>query len=75
MRDAQNNLRTATSNTNFPDANWHHLVGVLDEVHSNLTFYVDGVKVPVPLADSHQRRAEQRRARQYRCSPGLGRRL
>ena len=45
MRDAQNNLRTATSNTNFPDANWHHLVGVLDEVHSNLTFYVDGVKV------------------------------
>jgi hypothetical protein len=34
-----------TSNTNLPDGNWHHLVGVLNEPQSNACFYVDGVKV------------------------------
>ncbi|MGD0260609.1 MAG: LamG-like jellyroll fold domain-containing protein [Verrucomicrobiota bacterium] len=29
--------------TNKTDGNWHHLVGVLDTVHSNITIYVDGV--------------------------------
>jgi hypothetical protein len=29
--------------TNTTDGNWHHLVGVLDTVHSNIIMYVDGV--------------------------------
>ena len=33
------------SNTNLPDGNWHHLVGVLDQLNSNATFYVDGIAV------------------------------
>ena len=62
MRDANNNLRTASTSTNLPDGKWHHLVGVLDEAHSNLCLYVDGVKVattscrPLPTAFSAARR-------------------
>ncbi|HVM49497.1 MAG TPA: LamG-like jellyroll fold domain-containing protein [Candidatus Acidoferrum sp.] len=44
-RDSGGAIRSA-GNTNYvPDGNWHHLVGVLDESHSNLCLYVDGIKV------------------------------
>jgi Concanavalin A-like lectin/glucanases superfamily len=45
MRDANKNFYSAQASTNLSDGNWHHLVGVLDEAHSNLCLYVDGVKV------------------------------
>ena len=45
MRDASKKAYYITSNTNYPDGNWHHLVGVLDEANSNAFLYVDGVKV------------------------------
>ena len=48
-RDAVNTIRTAGTSTNLPDGKWHHLVGVLDEVHSNLCLYVDGVQVATTL--------------------------
>jgi hypothetical protein len=38
-------LISLSSNTNFPDGNWHHLAGVLDQAHSNACFYVDGIAV------------------------------
>jgi hypothetical protein len=46
-RDAGGTLRTVSSNTNLPDGNWHHLVGVLDQSHSNLCMYVDGLNVAI----------------------------
>ena len=45
MRDAGKAPYYVTSNTNLPDGLWHHLVGVLDQAHSNAFFYIDGVKV------------------------------
>jgi hypothetical protein len=48
-RDANNTIRTASNTNNIPDSKWHHLVGVLDQVHSNLYLYVDGVRVAATL--------------------------
>jgi len=41
VRNAAGSLVTALS-TYTIDANWHHLVGVVDTVQSNITIYVDG---------------------------------
>jgi hypothetical protein len=46
-RDAGGVIRTANTATNAPDGKWHHLVGVLNETHSNLCLYVDGIQVAV----------------------------
>lgn len=42
VRNTGGTLFTALS-TNHIDYNWHHLVGVVDAVHSNMTIYVDGL--------------------------------
>ena len=42
VRNAAGTAVTALS-TNRIDANWHHLVGVVDTAHSNVTIYVDGM--------------------------------
>ncbi len=42
VRDAAGNLYSATA-TAGPTGNWDYLVGVCDEVHSNVTLYVNGV--------------------------------
>ena len=42
VRNAAGTTSTALS-TNTTDGNWHHLVGVVDTVHSNVLIYVDGV--------------------------------
>ncbi len=42
LRDAAGTLRSATA-TVGPTGGWDYLVGVCDEVHSNLTLYVNGV--------------------------------
>jgi hypothetical protein len=42
VRDAAGNLYSATA-TAGPAGNWDYLVGVCDEVHSNVTLYVNGV--------------------------------
>ena len=43
FRDAATGAaHNAVSTNTTADAKWHHLVGVLDEVHSNATLYVDG---------------------------------
>lgn len=34
---------TIALSTNKVDSNWHHLVGVVDSIHSNVVLYVDGV--------------------------------
>jgi hypothetical protein len=47
IRDASGAIHTVNSSV-APDPGaqvWHHLVGVCDEPHSNVTFYVDGVSV------------------------------
>ena len=41
VRDASGGTHGASSKI-LPDGNWHHLVGVCDEVNSNVTLYVDG---------------------------------
>ena len=42
VRDAAGNLHSATA-TIGPSGGWDYLVGVCDEVHSNVTLYVNGV--------------------------------
>ncbi len=42
VRDAAGNLYSATG-TVAPSAGWDYLVGVCDQVHSNVTLYVNGV--------------------------------
>jgi hypothetical protein len=42
VRNAGGTQFTALS-TNHMDANWHHLVGVVDAARSNITIYVDGL--------------------------------
>jgi hypothetical protein len=42
VREAGGTAVTALTSSTVDD-NWHHLVGVLDTVHSNITMYVDGV--------------------------------
>jgi hypothetical protein len=37
-----NNTAVNANSTNLPDGNWHHLVGVCDEVNGNIYLYVDG---------------------------------
>jgi Concanavalin A-like lectin/glucanases superfamily len=41
VRGTNGNATNAVS-TVIPDGNWHHLVGVCDQVNSNLYLYVDG---------------------------------
>jgi hypothetical protein len=38
------------SGTKGPDGNWHHVVGVCDQVHSNIVLYVDGISNAVGAA-------------------------
>ena len=42
VRDAAGGVHLANG-TVAPDGNWHHLVGVCDELNSNVLLYVDGV--------------------------------
>ena len=42
VRNSGGTQITALS-TNHIDSNWHHLVGVVDAGHSNITLYVDGL--------------------------------
>ena len=42
VRDAGGTLHSATATTG-PTGNWDYLAGVCDEVHSNVTLYVNGV--------------------------------
>ncbi|MDB6112130.1 MAG: hypothetical protein JWR69_3880, partial [Pedosphaera sp.] len=44
VRDAAGGVHLADSGTNAPDGNWHHVVGVCDQAHSNLVLYVDGFR-------------------------------
>lgn len=44
VRDAGGTSHVAFS-TNEPDGNWHHLVGVCDEVNSAVSLYIDGTQV------------------------------
>jgi hypothetical protein len=41
VRNAGGTLFSVVS-TNYMDSDWHHLVGVVDAGHSNITLYVDG---------------------------------
>ena len=41
VRDIAGNAHLATS-TVVPNSKWHHLLGVCDQVHSNVVLYVDG---------------------------------
>jgi hypothetical protein len=41
VRDSKGNAATAQANAG-PDGNWHHLVGVCDEVGGTVTLYIDG---------------------------------
>ena len=41
VRDASGTVHSASSSIQ-PGGVWHHLVGVCDEAHSNVTLYVDG---------------------------------
>jgi hypothetical protein len=43
VRDANNNTHNSANSTVFPDGNWHHIVGVCDESHSQVIIYVDGI--------------------------------
>ncbi len=43
VRDAAGGVHLATSSVT-PNNQWHHLVGVCDQVNSNVFLYVDGVK-------------------------------
>ncbi len=42
VRDEANVVHTCTASTG-PDGNWHHLVGVCDEINGLMHLYVDGV--------------------------------
>src|ERR1039458_7089478 len=42
VRDVSGVVHGPTSTFTL-DANWHHLVGVCDEVHSNVSLYIDGI--------------------------------
>jgi len=44
VRDDKGNAATAASQV-APDGNWHHLVGVCDEVGGSVTLYIDGAPV------------------------------
>jgi len=50
VRNALGGTYLATSPVNPSDGKWHHLVGVCDEVNSNLTLYVDGIASGVAVA-------------------------
>jgi hypothetical protein len=41
VRDITGNAHLAASSV-VPDSKWHHLLGVCDQVHSNVVLYVDG---------------------------------
>jgi hypothetical protein len=43
IRDSSGGVHAAASSV-VPNSRWHHLVGVCDEVNSNVTLYVDGSK-------------------------------
>lgn len=43
VRDASGNTHGATA-AKGPDGSWHHVVGVCDELHSNVVLYVDGIR-------------------------------
>jgi len=44
VRDQNQGVSRNANSTNFgPDGNWHHLVGVVDQAHSRVYLYVDGV--------------------------------
>ena len=44
MRDSAGNAHLVNSSVT-PNNQWHHLVGVCDQVHSNVVLYVDGANV------------------------------
>lgn len=43
VRDSSGAVHSANTGTNTWDSVWHHVVGVCDETHSNVTLYVDGL--------------------------------
>jgi hypothetical protein len=43
VRDSSGTVHSANTGTNVIDYAWHHVVGVCDETHSNVTLYVDGL--------------------------------
>ena len=43
VRDSAGAVHSANTGTNTMDSLWHHVVGVCDETHSNVTLYVDGL--------------------------------
>jgi hypothetical protein len=50
---AGGNPAVAANSTFALDGNWHHVVGVADEVHSNLSLYIDGqLSTNVSIASS-----------------------
>jgi hypothetical protein len=47
VRDVSGTVHSANTGTNLMDSAWHHVVGVCDETHSNVTLYVDGLVASV----------------------------
>jgi hypothetical protein len=47
VRDSSGAVHSANTGTNTWDSAWHHVVGVCDETHSNVTLYVDGLVASV----------------------------
>ena len=47
VRDSSGAVHSANTGTNTWDMAWHHVVGVCDETHSNVTLYVDGLVASV----------------------------
>jgi hypothetical protein len=45
VRTANGTVYTADSAISPGDGNWHHVIGVCDELHSNISLYVDGALV------------------------------
>ena len=43
VRDTAGIVHSANTGTNMMDSAWHHVVGVCDETHSNVTLYIDGL--------------------------------
>ena len=47
------------------DQNWHFLAGVCDEVHSNITFYIDGTNVGSTLIPTNSGIVDQQLLRSH----------
>src|SRR5262249_36783347 len=46
VRDVKTGNAFASTSSTTPDGRWHYLVGVCDQVKSNIILYVDGVAAP-----------------------------